>query len=1288
MDTTHKLFPVSRYLDCGDNRFYYPYGNTPAEDFLENVHPKLVKEPDILVLGCGDIRSCFYTLWKHFTPSCQSEQTPSFSGVHFVLNDHSAAVLARNIIFLYLCMQKFSVVHSTDFSKWLCSTWAIWFSQRLQPDHKRELDSALRDLLRYSLDTESWASRDNPLSSLVQFSSKDTLSKIHRVLKMWLTHDFNVEPDYRGRIRVSTSTKSDIENLMGMAIGANLSFDEREKMESEISSCSDGNSFAEYVISNGRVLPVKKLIANATMHERTDGRFCMHSLLPFRCFHHSFQFSSSKLQSSGVSHAVLDRLVVTDEKFQKYPLLANSVQQFALWLSCSSAFAPSSNACITFMFHCSDAVEFCNELHNSECLLQLKVKKFDAIYTSNLLDPVYPQNLVLFAIPLLKSNGYLFTTTLKYKTLAQSTHEYIANSFGVDNKMLPILFGIRCINNEGDKYRDKISIRPAPVEFNAIFPGFTPYYVKVLIWEKLPSMIIQDIPPTSSLWHSLYSTVSTILSVPPGNLNPCSSQTAVKILQTFLAHINADDSDSTFWDPLCSLLKCNQNVKHLLQALQTHSILGGLHLHLLITGKTCPICNEIPLSKYYGQICVSIRPPTQFQLILIYAQVYKSEECDSVYSTFDCLASQHDSASLKLCFIIPHYLCESGNYVRIVSFSEMPFPNVLTEGQLRLESFLSSDITYSFSKFTPCIKVAVTTFGSLKSHHGNGDTFESVILLSDSACSNYSNSKKICIKQLSPSKIELSCGMHNFVLSYPHPVDYSTLSLNVSQSQRTVSLLATRKSHHFYDEQASLFLVNPDSKLTLPHLHINNVVLGCLMGMQLNDLERSQLVSQTGRSALADLKNLINMMMQEEQIYFNIMDHSPSVYVMVLVLNRVFDYQLKVPAIDLIYCVTSDFVIVQKWSIFTAFDLAVESMHSTIELLEKVFMYFSKRTISSPHDLLESVKRNVGGCFKRAVIYPLYSDPDDMVHDNPKSSSEMPSNPEKSESKCKEGSLDTASIITSSKLTNKCSYCATQSSELKRCSNCLSVQYCSVHCQKKHWKKHKENCQYAQNVNLKKHESTSHSHCESKLDSFLLGTRCAQCFQESAKLKACSKCHTVYYCNKECQKKHWKEHKKTCCALHDCSEQTKHLDEVSMCSYCSKTSNYLKKCTLCYAVQYCDKDCQRKHWPQHKMQCKTEQAISVSSSQTLTSKTEQAPSASDSQTLTSKTEQAPSASNSQTLTSRRTNMDAKPVSKKCSFCLRKSTDLKKCTRCHKAMYCDKLCQEKHWKIHKTLCKSE
>jgi len=41
-----------------------------------------------------------------------------------------------------------------------------------------------------------------------------------------------------------------------------------------------------------------------------------------------------------------------------------------------------------------------------------------------------------------------------------------------------------------------------------------------------------------------------------------------------------------------------------------------------------------------------------------------------------------------------------------------------------------------------------------------------------------------------------------------------------------------------------------------------------------------------------------------------------------------------------------------------------------------------------------------------------------------------------------------------------------------------------------------------------------------------------------------------------------------------------------LCSACGKKSNTLKNCTACECVWYCDKDCQNKHWKEHKKECR------------------------------------------------------------------------------------------------------
>ncbi|KAF1828288.1 hypothetical protein BDW02DRAFT_467795, partial [Decorospora gaudefroyi] len=42
---------------------------------------------------------------------------------------------------------------------------------------------------------------------------------------------------------------------------------------------------------------------------------------------------------------------------------------------------------------------------------------------------------------------------------------------------------------------------------------------------------------------------------------------------------------------------------------------------------------------------------------------------------------------------------------------------------------------------------------------------------------------------------------------------------------------------------------------------------------------------------------------------------------------------------------------------------------------------------------------------------------------------------------------------------------------------------------------------------------------------------CAQCGQTPSVPKTCNKCHSAAYCNKDCQKNHFRQHKKVCASL-------------------------------------------------------------------------------------------------------------------------------------------------------------
>ena len=90
---------------------------------------------------------------------------------------------------------------------------------------------------------------------------------------------------------------------------------------------------------------------------------------------------------------------------------------------------------------------------------------------------------------------------------------------------------------------------------------------------------------------------------------------------------------------------------------------------------------------------------------------------------------------------------------------------------------------------------------------------------------------------------------------------------------------------------------------------------------------------------------------------------------------------------------------------------------------------------------------------------------------------------------------------------------------------------------------------------------------------YLQDKRCTLCNTLcKPKLKCCLQ---VAYCSLECQKKHWPQHRLVC-------------KTAARCDQCDQTCRP-NNCAGCKQAAYCSSECQRQHWPQHKAECKAAQ---------------------------------------------------------------------------------------------------
>ena len=1221
-------FPVSRYVYYDDYRFYYGYGNTPPDDYLENASG--ITEPSILLLGCGDLRSCLYTLWKNFDSHVHSNR---FNGVHFVLNDNSAAILARDVLFLYLCLK--TPKEKEEVKEWLCAVWAIWFCHELLPKHEAVLNEALSSLIKFATSAKSWSSSSNPLHSLVKFTCSQVLSEISQVWKMWHGKDIqgiNSVADMNSSRKSEQSTRCPVaSHFVNLAVGSrssNMPKDIQSRMKTEVSSyLESGSVFVEEVMN--RPVIVSRTLVNFTLYERRDGQYTLHyASVPFMCFFHSFHYSENAIKTPQ------QYLLISNSYFETRPFLANSMQQFGLWIqTCARALTQENGPKVSFTVHCSDAIEFCQILQTPLHIENLEVaNKFDLIYTSNLIDHLAPPNLILSALPLLKPPGYLFTVTQTYKTVGSSAEEYIHACFGFESKLLPILFGIRCVNHEGSNYSSTIAVQPL-----SISAGLVAQWPKLLIWEKM-NMQPQKLTSldcmsviTYALCNSVCLCATALLVCMKGcaTKNNLCLETAIKILQTYALTLDSDVSSYQFWSPLCDqLILQEQTIKPFLYALQTQCILHNLHLHLTVNEETCPICKGVPLSEYVHSCSLKVSLPlldsgrTPCFMTFVHTTKITTPEnllmllaTDTDVHIFDCLTGCREANSITLTFYCPQSFTKKGYTVTLVSygiakvlFTDMNVPHVVSHMKLD-DCCTPSIVTHSFQKTSSATPAVASQLGCVESHSGDGDNFKTLVQLSHATLSNLEAGTTVSVEQISSSDIEIFCGTLEHKICYPHPIEYNKLQIKVSRKKQKITILATRKAHNFVEENA-LFHVNPENKLSLPPIDVSPEVYDLACGLQFTHQEQEIVNSCKVNVKMPPricLKQTITFLFQcRDKFFFHItVPDSFCLYRgLIIIQSYLFDVQHMTPAIDLAFCFLKESFtdkLMNAWNIVSSSksrDIPVTE--DEYELLTKVLNYFSKRTVGNFNDSKGEgqfkvlAEQCIDRYFTRAVVYPLYSDPDTytMGFDFTKPPHEQVSS----------FNTSTSSTETIKSLTEHCSQCGLKSGDLKKCSKCSKVQYCGRECQSKHWKEHKPNCHKTHELTSVMSPSTPITHSASGSKKI---AKCSQCGTQSEDLKKCTGCGEVQYCNRQCQEKNWLDHKPNCYKPRDStpdrgvisgsknSSPTLKTSSVvgaapnDTCTQCGAQSADLRKCTKCGKVQYCDKECQKKNWKEHKPMCQS-----------------------------------------------------------------------------------------------------
>ena len=1184
-----RVFPLSSFEHHDLFRHYYAFGNSFAEDFLQSVSVADCREPSILSLGCGDMRSVMFTIFKNF--GFKGRNSNGFTGAQFWLNDRSASVIARDIVFLYLCTTMPESV--ADRKEWVASIWSVWYNLELQPQHEDMLNRALHNLTKWSNTWKSWS--QCPLGNIVSFSSPATFAKVKVVWSNWLSNfKMSVPKMNSERVKFQSNflspagtmpCKDREEGLRVLAIenvtpnrGAFILYPSWDNIIAEhLQYLREGTVLAEVVLD---IPTVQKTVVNPTMFERDDGLYTLHySLTPYLGFNPSFQYTHDALRKTmGKSNPVLKCLPVADAHFKSKPLLANSVQQFSMWLQATANMTKHSGNTFKVMFDVSDSIEFCCLLlHHPEMYCETQIE-FDAIYTSNLFNHLSPPALVLSALPLLKPSGTLFTAT--FKTPVATSREYLEMWFGFGPELFPVFLGIHCISQDGN-YSSAINHEPC---LNSLQEYS---HCTVFPWRKVTSqkLVIERIEDAGISMTCLLKLFNTSC------LRAKSAEGFLCVLQQYLKQVQSI-SHPYLLNALAAALKSIPHLQPYLMQLQTQSFLHGVHMHVTVTEDDCPLCKNQPIHNFIQQYSLSFGI-TAGRYTAPAFTINLGSCTDKDFSKITSFVVNSANAELELIFYLPKCYFSRNKKLTVDMFS--------SERETVLESTMSclkrSCIECIFLPL-PCATTKLfdqtkLPLGDIVKHIGDSCTFNTNIFMNDS-CLTTIQETKLKYECLEHNQVKLRCGALTSMLLYPYTISSSRIKIEVSKKRKVISVRVERDCNLFYKGKPTYHL-DPSNTLALPRFECDVDTLEIFCNLQALYGPEGHPVFNAKRT-LSDLFNHYIKGEEDFTLAFpsKIFKGFPDVHAYVYVHDLRFSPVFGSPALDVSYCFldekTDDIQFaIAKVHLELGCTVNIRVDESEYSLVKDLFKQFSAITqcmfSTKKHSKTFSIEsKKEWEHFDHAILFPLYP------------------NPANSQFKKYQGFVRHADSKTDvgEGLKDACSFC--NISELAPqlvCGKCNEAKYCSIDCKEMHWLLHRRVC------NPKKSSGKQSSEIHSGASSALSMSKKIE--SKTGKNRTCDRCKkpatltclckSVSYCSKSCRALEWPLHCDECnqlCKLGSLAKTTS-AEEKSVplsplspsdpkCSNCGKVKDSLKRCK-CKNVLYCDVQCQRLHWPQHATTC-------------------------------------------------------------------------------------------------------